>query len=286
MRIVSEGLSFSYDPKSKRKVYALKDLNLTVEEGEFFGIIGCTGSGKSTFIQHLNALIPVQEGKLRVGDFDLDPKSKGYKKQLGKLRSRVGMVFQYPEYQLFAESVYKDVVFGVNNFFPGIPENEAESRVYSALTAVGLDYRAIRDKSPFDLSGGQKRRVAIAGVLATEPDVLVLDEPVAGLDPLGKKMLMELLHSLSSPTRTIIVVSHDMDEVCENCSRIAVFQKGKLLVSDTPEKVFADPENTRGLELPLVARLENALKKEGCMLSCEMKTDAFIDEITRVFKAR
>ena len=286
MRIVSEGLSFSYDPKSKHKIYALDCLNLTIEEGEFFGIIGQTGSGKSTFIQHLNALIPLREGKLFVGDFDLSPKQKGYKKQLSKLRSRVGMVFQYPEYQLFAETVFKDVVFGVNNFFPELTAEQAEEKVRKAITAVGLDYASIKDRSPFDLSGGQKRRVAIAGVLATEPDILVLDEPVAGLDPLGKRTLMALLHSVAGPKRTIIIVSHDMDEVCENCSRIAVFEDGKLKTAGRPEEVFSASAPHYRLELPLAAKIKNALNKVGCELDCKLDTEDLINEIEKKFKSR
>ena len=286
MRIVSEGLSFSYDPKSKHKIYALDCLNLTIEEGEFFGIIGQTGSGKSTFIQHLNALIPLQEGKLFVGDFDLSPKQKGYKKQLGKLRSRVGMVFQYPEYQLFAESVFKDVAFGVNNFFPELTAEQVEEKVKNAITAVGLDYADVKNRSPFDLSGGQKRRVAIAGVLATEPDVLVLDEPVAGLDPLGKRTLMALLHSIARPDRTIIIVSHDMDEVCENCTKIAVFEDGKIKTSGKPEEVFSSSALHFRLELPLAARIKNALAEVGCELDCKLDTEDLIDEIERKFKCR
>ena len=286
MRIVSEGLSFSYDPKSKHKIYALDCLNLTIEEGEFFGIIGQTGSGKSTFIQHLNALIPLQEGKLFVGDFDLSPKQKGYKKQLGKLRSRVGMVFQYPEYQLFAESVFKDVAFGVNNFFPDLSAEQVEEKVKNAIIAVGLDYADVKNRSPFDLSGGQKRRVAIAGVLATEPDVLVLDEPVAGLDPLGKRTLMALLHSIARPDRTIIIVSHDMDEVCENCTKIAVFEDGKIKTSGKPEEFFSSSAPHFRLELPLAARIKNALAKVGCELDCKLDTEDLIDEIERKFKNR
>lgn len=285
MRIVSEGLSFSYDFSKKRKIYAFRGLDLTIEEGEFFGIIGQTGSGKSTFIQHLNALIPVQEGKLRVGDFDLDPKIKGYKKSLKSLRSRVGLVFQYPEYQLFADSVFKDVAFGVRNFFPSLDESGVERRVREAIRAVGLDYESVKDKSPFDLSGGQKRRVAIAGVLATEPDVLVLDEPVAGLDPLGKKVLMELLHSIARPDRTIIIVSHDMDEVCENCSRIAVFENGRLKTSGTPEEVFGGVMDFK-LERPLAARIKRSLAAVGCDLGCKLKMQDLIDEITVRFKEK
>lgn len=285
MRIVSQGLSFSYDPSAKRRVYAFEGLNLTIEEGEFFGIIGQTGSGKSTFIQHLDALIPVQEGKLRVGDFDLDPKAKGYKKSLKPLRSRVGLVFQYPEYQLFAETVFKDVAFGVRNFFASEDEKSVETRVRNALSAVGLDYEEVKNKSPFDLSGGQKRRVAIAGVLATDPDVLVLDEPVAGLDPLGKKILMELLHSLERPDRTIVIVSHDMDEVCENCSRIAVFENGRLKTTGTPEEVFGGDDDFK-LDRPIVAKLKRALSAVGCELECGLNTRELIDEITVKFKEK
>lgn len=286
MRIVSEGLSFSYDPKAKRKIYVLENLNLAIEEGEFFGIIGQTGSGKSTFIQHLNALIPLQEGKLFVGDFNLSPKSKGYKKQLSSLRSRVGMVFQYPEYQLFADTVYNDVAFGVKNFFPHLDEKQTEDRVRSAITAVGLDYPSVKNRSPFDLSGGQKRRVAIAGVLATDPDILVLDEPVAGLDPLGKRNLMALLHSIQRPDRTIVIVSHDMDEVCENCSKIAVFEEGKIIISGTPEEVFSSSAPHYRLQLPLAAQLKNALASVGCELDCKLDTDDLICEIEKKYKVR
>lgn len=296
MRIVSKYLSFSYDPKKKPKdrVYALKDLSLTIEQGEFFGIIGQTGSGKSTFIQHLNALIPLQEGELFVGDYDLNPKQKGYKKMLKSLRSRVGMVFQYPEYQLFAETVYKDVAFGVKNFFPELSDSQVTRRVGDALTMVGLNYSAIKDKSPFELSGGQKRRIAIAGVIATDPEVLVLDEPVAGLDPVGKNELMQVLHTLNTPERTVIIVSHDMDEVCENCSRIAVFGDGKLQTSGTPEEVFSFELANFGsndgafnrLSLPLVAKIKNSLKKEGVTLDCPLKTNFVIDEIQRQYRIK
>jgi energy-coupling factor transport system ATP-binding protein len=156
MRIVCKNLSFSYAPKEKVRTYAVENLSLTIEEGEFFGIIGHTGSGKSTFIQHLNALIPMQAGELFIGDFDLDPKQKDYKKRLKELRSKVGMVFQYPEYQLFAESVFEDVAFGIRNFFPDLSAEEVAKRVKHAIELVGLNYYDIKDKSPFDLSGGQK----------------------------------------------------------------------------------------------------------------------------------
>ena len=285
MRIICKDLTYSYDPKKKPAVYALNKVSLTINEGEFFGIIGQTGSGKSTLIQHLNALLPVQEGFLSVGEFDLSLKDKKkYKKQLKQLRSKVGMVFQYPEYQLFAESVFDDVAFGLKNFFPNLNANEVAQRVASALNAVGLNYYEVKDKSPFDLSGGQKRRVAIAGVLVTDPEVLVLDEPVAGLDPAGKKELMALLHSLENGRRTIIIVSHDMDEVLENCSRIAVMQQGELVKIGTPEEVFNSNQSYAGLNLPVTVQVNNLLKERGINLNCNFKTEQFICDLERFFK--
>ena len=228
MQIISNNLTFTYNKKAEFNRQALNGVNLVIEEGDFFGIIGHTGSGKSTFIQHLNGLIKTQSGTLKVGDYDLSSTVKNKAQTLKKLRSEVGMVFQYPEYQLFAETVYEDVAFGVRNFFPSHTENQVEECVKEALTLVGLNYYEVKDKSPFDLSGGQKRRVAIAGVLATRPQVLVLDEPVAGLDPQGKKQLMNLILSLKSSTvKTVIIVSHDLDEVTENCNKVAVFYQGK-----------------------------------------------------------
>ncbi len=287
MRIFCKNLSFSYDPQKKNAINALNNLSLTVEEGEFFGIIGHTGSGKSTFIQHLNALIPLQEGQLFVGDFDLSLKGKEYKKQLKELRKKVGMVFQYPEYQLFAESVFEDVAFGIRNFFPDLSDQEVAIRVKQALELVGLAYDEVKDKSPFDLSGGQKRRVAIAGVLVTDPEILVLDEPVAGLDPQGKKELMALLHSLMNGKRTVIIVSHDMDEVCENCSRIAVMEGGKIVKTGTPEEVFCKSKEDANLSRPLVARLSLFLKEKGVELEKHpLNSDGFIEAVCEEFEKR
>ncbi|MBR4420463.1 MAG: ATP-binding cassette domain-containing protein, partial [Clostridia bacterium] len=196
VRIICKDLSFTYEPKKKNRELVLDNISFTINEGEFFGIVGHTGSGKSTLIQHLNALIPLQSGQLFVGDFDLSCKDKDYKKRLKDLRSKVGMVFQYPEYQLFAETVFEDVAFGLKNFCPNLSEEEVVKRTKQAIELVGLNFFEVKDKSPFDLSGGQKRRVAIAGVLVSNPEILVLDEPVAGLDPQGKRELIALLHSL------------------------------------------------------------------------------------------
>ena len=282
MQIVSKELSYTYNPKSQFYKQALKDISLTINEGDFFGIIGQTGSGKSTFIQHLNGLIPVQSGSLTVGDFDLSLKNKKDKKKLYNLRSKVGMVFQYPESQLFAETVFEDVAFGLRNFFPEKSAQEVESRVKESIELVGLDYDLVKNKSPFELSGGQKRRVAIAGVLVTEPEVLVLDEPVAGLDPVGKRKLMNLLHSIhGGKLKTIVIVSHDMDEVVENCNRVAVFSKGQLLKVDAPKNIFSNEEllKASGLELPITAKMLKVLNEIGVDVDSELKIDNFINAI-------
>ena len=273
MDIVAHNVKFAYNRKTKFATYALNDVSLSVLEGEFFGIIGHTGSGKSTFIQHLNALVPVEEGSLTVGDFDLSPvpgkkkkKDKNYKKKLKSLRRSVGMVFQYPEYQLFAETVFEDVSFAIKNFLEGVTPEECEALVKEAIERVGLDYYAVKDKSPFELSGGQKRRVAIAGVLAAKPDILILDEPCAGLDPVGKTELWQLLHSLhGTVAKTVIIVSHDMNDVADNCTKVAVFFQGTVKKVATPKELFSSPKVIKesGLEVPVTAFLTQALEDEG-----------------------
>ena len=283
MQIVASGLNFIYSEKSKSlAVKALDDITLTVKEGEFFGIVGHTGSGKSTFVQHLNGLIKVgkDKGELRVGEFNLsDPKNCDYI----KLRSKVGMVFQYPEYQLFAETVFEDVAFGLKNFFPEMGENKITERVQTAIELVGLNYEKIKDKSPFELSGGQKRRVAIAGVIVSRPEVLVLDEPAAGLDPVGKREFIRLLHTIhKSFVKTIIIVSHDMDLVSENCTRAVVFSKGKIVLEGTPKEIFSDSERVEklGLDIPVTAYLTNALKEKGIIVDSDLTVDDFIKKLS------
>ena len=220
MQIVAKGLTYVYNPKSPFAGKALSGVDLTIDEGEFFGIIGHTGSGKSTFVQHLNALLRLTGGSLKVGEYDLADKKCNFL----ELRSKVGMVFQYPEYQLFAETVEQDVAFGLKNFRKDLDKDGVQAAVKEALETVGLDWQQVKDSSPFELSGGQKRRVAIAGVIVTKPEILILDEPAAGLDPLGKQELMQLLHSIHGGwCKTIVIVSHDMDEIAENCTRAAVF---------------------------------------------------------------
>ncbi len=286
MQITCKELSFIYNEKTEFSRQALNGVSLTINEGDFFGIIGQTGSGKSTFIQHLNGLIPLQKGSLTVGEFDLSKGKKTDKKLLKELRKKVGMVFQYPEYQLFAETCYEDVAFGYRNFVKGRKEEEILA-VKNAIESVGLNYEEIKNKSPFDLSGGQKRRVAIAGVIVTKPEILILDEPVAGLDPLGKKELMSLLHSLHKTIcKTIVIVSHDMDEVCENCNKIAVFSQGSCVLTLSPKELFSQKEMLEKLrlDLPITAKITNALTKKGVQIQTDYKMQDFIEKIIKSYK--
>ena len=285
MRIEVENLTYSYGHDKNLKSLALDNLSLTIEEGEFFGIIGQTGSGKTTFVQHLNGLIKIgkNNGKIKIGEFDLGDKKCDFK----ALRAKLGMVFQYPEYQLFAETVKEDVAFGIKNFIKDLTEEQIEQMVKEAVERVGLDYEKIKDRSPFELSGGQKRRVAIAGVIATKPEILVLDEPVAGLDPQGKREFINLLHDLhKSFVKTIILVSHDMDLVAENCSKCAIFSHGKIVCQGTPKEIFNDEQSlsTMGLSLPLTAYLEQKLKEEGVKVNSDLTVADFIKSVLQEYK--
>lgn len=293
-----ENLYFSYDGG---KEYALNGVSLRIKKGEFFGIIGHTGSGKSTFVRHLNALekLPTAEKKykpkkrkkdaavvnekrtvLTVDGFDLTDK----KTDFFALRSKVGMVFQYPEYQLFAETVFADVAFGLKNFSKTpLSENETARAVREALETVGLSYEEVKDKSPFELSGGQKRRAAIAGVIVTKPEILVLDEPAAGLDPLGKEEIAALLKKVHSDwCKTVIVVSHDMDEIAEACDRAAVFSEGKIAFCDTPERLFTDRADalySLGLDIPVTAKISRELEKFGVYAPSDLTEKGFVNAV-------
>ena len=298
-KIVAENLSYTYNARSSFATHALNGVGLTVETGEFFGIIGHTGSGKSTFVQHLNALIklpsaekkykpkkqkknqpPIPNTLLTVGGYDLTDKRTDFK----SLRKDVGMVFQYPEYQLFAETVFEDVAFGLKNFEPDLSEEEVRIAVREAIETVGLPFEEVKNRSPFELSGGQRRRVAIAGVIVTKPKILVLDEPAAGLDPLGKKEIMELLHTIHADwCKTVVIVSHDMDEIAENCTGAAIFSEGKIVACGTPEKLFSDRVVTdkAGLDIPFIAKLVEALKEKGVQVDCNLTTADFLDKIEK-----
>jgi energy-coupling factor transport system ATP-binding protein len=296
-----KNLVYTYSKKSPFATNALKGINLHIDDGEFFGIIGHTGSGKSTLVQHLNALIrlPQSEKKykapkvkkgetppimpqIRVGEYDLTDKKCDFM----RLRANVGMVFQYPEYQLFAETVFADVAFGLKNFRKDISNEELESAVKASIEVVGLNYDEVKDKSPFDLSGGQKRRVAIAGVIVTKPHILILDEPAAGLDPLGKKEILELLHKLHREwCKTVIIVSHDMDEVAENCTKVAVISFGEVVMCDHPAKLFARADELikLGLDVPLTSKIGNVLSKNGITIESDCTADDFAKKVLEVY---
>ena len=285
MRILAKGLTYTYNPKSPFASQALKGVDISIDEGEFFGIIGHTGSGKSTFLQHLNALIRLTGGFLKVGEYDLSDKKCNFL----ELRSKVGMVFQYPEYQLFAETVEKDVMFGLKNFRKDMSDEEMKAAVKEAIETVDLDYEEIKDKSPFELSGGQKRRVAIAGVIVTKPEVLILDEPAAGLDPLGKKEIMDLLHAIHGGwCKTIVFVSHDMDEIAENCTRAAVFSDGRVVMEDTPAEIFkrSDKLISLGLDIPVTAKCARILKERGIEIETDFTSEDFIVKVLAAYAAK
>ena len=248
------------DPSSP---WALRDVSLTVRRGEFLGLAGHTGSGKSTLVQHLNGLIRPQEGFVRALGLDL-----ANKKDAAAVKAKVGVVFQYPERQLFAETVVQDVAFGPHNL--GLPQAEVVHRVESSLARVGLDLATVGDKSPFELSGGQQRRVAFAGVLAMEPEVLVLDEPMAGLDPAARRDFLELIDRLHRDGLTVVMVSHSMDDLANCCDRIVVMNEGAVFAEGTPAQVFAHADELKsiGLGVPAAQRMALALAEAGVPLRC------------------
>lgn len=259
MPIVIEHLDHVYLPGSPLSYPALSDISLTVENGEFLGVIGHTGSGKSTLIQHLNGLLLPTGGSVTVDGLDTREK-----KLRAAIRARVGMVFQYPEYQLFEETVRKDVAFGPKNL--GLSESESEERAYEAMRCVGLEPKRFAEKSPFELSGGEKRRAALAGILAMGPGYLVLDEPMAGLDPRGRAEILDLLEGLRKKNgTTIVMVSHSMDDVARYADRIAVLNHGALAYIDTPAEIFrhADALLQMGLNIPQSTQLALQLRRDG-----------------------
>lgn len=260
MPIEIKQLKHVYMPGSPFETAALNELSLTIHDGEFVGVIGHTGSGKSTLIMHLNGLLKPTSGTVIVDGLDL---SSG-KEQLREVRRRVGLVFQYPEYQLFEETVLKDVMFGPKN--QGLSDEEAEKCAREALRMVGLTDEKLYSASPFELSGGQKRRAAIAGVVAMKPQTLILDEPAAGLDPRGREEILSLVRRIhENGARTLIMVSHSMTDVSRLCSRILVLSHGSLVADGTPKEVFSDTTAIReaGLELPECARLAERLREAG-----------------------
>lgn len=280
MSIILDHVDYVYGGDTTLAVHALKDVNLVIPDGQFIGLIGHTGSGKSTLVQHLNGLIKPTGGNIYFNGEDIH--AEGYDKK--KLRSKVGLVFQYPEHQLFEIDVFKDVCFGPKNL--GLSQKETELRAYAALKQVGLQDEYFY-QSPFDLSGGQKRRVAIAGVLAMKPDVLVLDEPTAGLDPKGRDEILDQVAKLKEETGiTVILVSHSMEDVARYVERIIVMNQGSVMYDDVPKEVFKHVKELEavGLAAPQVTYIMQALHKGGMPVRTDATTiSEAAQEILRTF---
>lgn len=285
MSIIIKNLTYVYNEDMPFASKALDNINLEIKDKDFVGIIGHTGSGKSTLIQHLNGLLKPSSGEIYINDFNITNTGTN----LTDIRKRVGVVFQYPEYQLFEETVEKDIAFGPLNL--GLDENEVNSRVKASMQAVGLNYEEHKDKSPFELSGGQKRRVAIAGVIAMNPEVLILDEPTAGLDPGGRDEIFELIKTLHRENdMTIILSSHSMDDMAKLAKTIIVMNHGKVEFVGTPRKIF----NTQamrlkeiGLDIPQTIELAIKLRENGFDIRNDILTiEEAKEEIIRVMRGR
>lgn len=260
MTIKIEGLTHIYNPNTPFEMKALDDINLEVNEGEFIGLIGHTGSGKSTLIQHLNGLLKPTSGKIIVDGLDITSKDA----KLKLIRQKVGLVFQYPEHQLFEETVYKDIAFGPLNL--GLSEDEVDKRIRESMELVGLNFEQVKNRSPFELSGGQRRRVAIAGVLAMKPKVLILDEPTAGLDPKGRDEILGQIQNLFKANKiTIILVSHSMEDIARFVDRIVVMHRGKVNMVGTAREIFkrAQELESIGLGVPQITYFMKALQDKG-----------------------
>lgn len=280
MAILLNHVNYIYDGDTEIPVKALDDVSLKIEDGEFIGLIGHTGSGKSTLVQHLNGLVKPAGGEVYYNGEDIH----GEHYDLKTLRSKVGLVFQYPEHQLFEVDVFSDVCFGPKNL--GLSKKETELRAFEALRLVGFPEEFFY-QSPFELSGGQKRRVAIAGVLAMKPEVLVLDEPTAGLDPKGRDEILNQIQKLREETKmTVILVSHSMEDVAKYVGRIIVMNHGKVMFDDTPKEVFKHYKEleTVGLAAPQVTYIMNALREKGFAVNTDATTIAEAkEEILRLF---
>lgn len=275
MSLILDHVNHIYGEDTELAVAALKDVNLVIPDGQFIGLIGHTGSGKSTLVQHLNGLLQPTGGSIFFNGQDISDNNFNRK----ELRSKVGLVFQYPEHQLFEVTVFQDVCFGPKNL--GLSQKEVEIRAYNALKQAGVKEEQFY-QSPFDLSGGQKRRVAIAGVLAMQPEVLILDEPTAGLDPKGRDEILDQIKKLQKETGiTVILVSHSMEDVAEYVDRIIVMNKGAVMFDDVPKEVFKHYVALEeiGLAAPQVTYIVNCLKKEGFALETNVTTIAEAKEV-------
>ena len=281
MSIKVRNLTYIYDEGMPFENRALDDITFDIEDNDFVGLIGHTGSGKSTLIQHLNGLLKPSSGSIYINDFEITQKDIN----LTEIRKRVGVVFQYPEYQLFEETIEKDIAFGPGNM--GLDEEEITRRVKGSMEAVGLDYEEYREKSPFELSGGQKRRVAIAGVIAMDPEVLILDEPTAGLDPGGREEIFELIKKLHRERNiTVILSSHSMDDMAKLVKTLIVMNKGKIEFMGNPREVFNNNAHRLkeiGLDIPQVLELAIKLREKGFDIRQDIITpEEAKDEILRV----
>ncbi len=269
--IRTENLTYTYSQGTPFEKTAVKDVNIEIEEGELVGIIGHTGSGKSTLIQHLNGLIKPTSGKIFIDGVNIHDKDI----KLRDVRFKVGLVFQYPEYQIFEETVYKDIAFGPTNM--GLDEGEIDKRVRETAKLVGID-DSLLNKSPFELSGGQKRRVAIAGVMAMRPKVLILDEPTAGLDPRGREMILgQIKHYHEETGSTVLLVSHSMEDVARFAQKILVMNKGEVFCYDTPPAVFARADEIAaiGLSVPQITKVFSMLRSRGIDIRGDVYTIEF-----------
>ena len=283
MPIKVENLTHIYMKDTVFQHIALDNVSFSIDDGEFVGLIGHTGSGKSTLIQHLNGLLKPSSGRILLDDMDINSKEVSLK----TVRQKVGLVFQYPEHQLFEETVYKDVAFGPKNL--KLDEKQIENRIKSSLEMVGLDYDEIKDKSPFDLSGGQKRRVAIAGVLAMKPKILILDEPTAGLDPRGRDEILNQIKVLHQKEKiTVILVSHSMEDIAKLVERIIVMNKGKVIYTDSPGKVFKEIDmlESIGLGVPQVSYLARELQDKGFPIEDAISVEEAKDAILKVLRGK
>ena len=282
MPIEAVHLTHCYSEGSAFKTVALDDVSFRIDDGEFIGIIGHTGSGKSTLVQHLNGLLKPSSGQVLIDGEDLN----GEHVNRRELRQRIGLVFQYPEYQLFEETVAKDIAFGPKN--QGLSAEEINERVHYAMECVHLDYEKYAEKSPFELSGGQMRRVAIAGVLAMRPSVLILDEPTAGLDPRGRDRVLSMLEDLHAKEHvTTLMVSHSMDDMARLATRLIVMSEGKIVAQGTPREIFSqeDMMTSIGLDVPDAARLCRVLREKGYDLPADLyQPDELKEYLLRLWK--
>lgn len=283
--LVCEKLNYLYSVGTPFETSAIKDINFSAESGEIIGIIGHTGSGKSTLIQHFNGLLEPHSGSVYLNGNDIW--SKENRKNIRHVRFSVGLCFQYPEYQIFEETVFKEIAFGPKQM--GLSEEEIKKRVYESMEFVGIS-RALEAKSPFDLSGGQKRRVAIASIIAMEPQVLILDEPCAGLDPKGREVILNMIKEYQNKTgNTILFVSHSMEDVAKLCSKVLVLNKGEVAMCDTVPKVYSRAQELRdmGLNVPQITDIFLKLKQSGINCSTEIFTvEQGVSELKRLLAER